>query len=101
VQHLIEGATLAPVPTTKPRHTLTETDELSAALDAAARRWPEDAASRPRLLLRLVEAGQRAIGQERERERTRRRAAVEHTAGALTGVYPPGYLERLHDEWPE
>jgi len=89
------------VPTTKPRHTLTETDELAAALDAAARRWPDDASSRPRLLLRLVEAGERAINQEREQERTRRRVAVEHTAGALTGVYPPGYLERLRDEWPE
>ncbi len=101
MQHLDASATLACVPTTRPRHTLTETDELSAALDAAARRWPEDAASRPRLLLRLIEAGQRAIDNERERERTRRRAAVEHTAGALTGVYPPGYLERLRHEWPE
>lgn len=101
MQHLASGATLGRVPTTKPRHTLTETDELAAALDAAARRWPEDAGSRPRLLLRLVEAGERAISQEREQERTRRRAAVEHTAGALTGVYPPGYLERLRDEWPE
>jgi hypothetical protein len=52
-------------------------------------------------LLRLVEAGQHAIGEERDRERARRRAAVERTAGALTGVYPPGYLERLRDEWPE
>lgn len=89
------------MPTTKPRHTLTETDELAAALDEAAHRWPEDAGSRSRLLLRLVEAGQRAISEEREQERARRRTAVERTAGALTGVYPPGYLERLRYEWPE
>ncbi len=89
------------MPTTKPRYTLTETDELAAALNSAARRWPEDAQSRSRLLLRLVQAGQRAIGEEQQRETERRRAAVKRTAGALTGVYPPGYLERLRDDWPE
>ena len=29
----------------------------------------------------------------------RRRAAIEQTAGLLTGLYPPGYLEELRDEW--
>jgi hypothetical protein len=53
------------------------------------------------LLLRLVKAGQRALGEERERQRERRLAAVERTAGALTGVYPPGYLEQLCREWPD
>jgi hypothetical protein len=89
------------VPTTRPRHTLTETDELAAAIDEAARRWPEDAGSRSRLLLRLVKAGQIALDAEREGRRKHRLAAVERTAGALTGVYPPGYLERLRREWPE
>lgn len=88
------------MPTTKPRHTLTETEDLAAALDAAARRWPEDARSRTRLLLRLVEAGERAINREHEFDLARRRAAVERTAGALTGVYARGSLEQLRDEWP-
>jgi hypothetical protein len=89
------------MPTTRPRHTLTETDELATALDEAARLWPEDANSRGRLLLRLVNAGRSALCEERERRRRRRRAAVQRTAGALTGVYPSGYLEHLRDEWPE
>ncbi len=84
----------------RPRHTLTETDELSSALDMAARRWPQDADSRPRLLLRLVEAGRRAISDEEGAERARRSAAINRTAGALTGVYPPGYLDGLRGEWP-
>lgn len=88
------------VPTNRPRHTLTETDELAAALDAAARQWPEDAASRSKLLLRLVEAGQHAIAEDDERERARRRAVVERTHGQFRGVYGPGYLKRLRDEWP-
>ncbi len=90
----------ASVPTTRPRHTLTETDQLAAALDAAARRWPEEAGSRSRLLLRLVEAGERAIGDEREHHRARRRAAVERTHGQFRGVYGPGYLAAMRDEWP-
>jgi hypothetical protein len=88
------------MPTTKPRHTVTETADLAAALDAAARRWPEDAGSRTRLLLRLVEAGEQTINREHELDLARRRAAVERTAGALTGVYARGSLEELRDEWP-
>jgi hypothetical protein len=88
------------VPTTKPRHTLTETEELAAALNEAARCWPEDAHSRSRLLLRLVEVGHHAISQDRESERRRRRAAIKRTHGQFRGVYGPGYLERLRDEWP-
>lgn len=88
------------MPTTRPRHTLTETDELAAALDEAARRWPENARSRSRLLLRLIEAGHQAISKEHEGERRRRLAAIERTHGQFRGVYGPGYLERLRDEWP-
>ncbi len=88
------------MPTTRPRHTLTETDQLSAALEAAGRRWPEDAHSRSRLLLRLVQAGQRSIDEERDGARARRRAAVQRTHGQFRGLYGPGYLERLRDEWP-
>jgi len=30
-----------------------------------------------------------------------RRRAIEDTAGVLTGVYPPGYLRQLRDDWPD
>jgi AbrB family looped-hinge helix DNA binding protein len=29
----------------------------------------------------------------------RRRDAIDRTAGSLTGVYPPTYLEDLRNEW--
>ena len=29
----------------------------------------------------------------------RRRAAIDRLAGSLTGMYPPGYLDALRDEW--
>jgi AbrB family looped-hinge helix DNA binding protein len=29
----------------------------------------------------------------------RRRAVLDQFAGKFTGLYPPGYLDRLRDEW--
>ena len=87
------------MPTTRPRLTITETDELAAALDAAAARWP-GVGSRRELLLRLVEQGREALDRERAEESARRRDAVRRTSGALTGVYEPDYLERLREDWP-
>jgi hypothetical protein len=84
------------MPTSKPRYMLTDTGELSDLLDAAQRRWP-GVASRKALLLRLASAGAEAIATEAEK----RREDVDATAGALTGVYEPGELERLREDWPE
>lgn len=89
------------VPTTRPRHTVTESDEITRALQQAAERWPEHGGAPGRLLLELIREGQRVIEENRRDEVEARREAVRRTAGALTGVYPPGYLERLREEWPE
>lgn len=87
------------MPTTRPRLTITETDDVAAALDAAAARWPE-VHSRRELLLRLVEQGRDVIDSDRNGEAARRREAIRRTSGALTGAYEPGHLERLRDDWP-
>jgi hypothetical protein len=83
------------MPTTKPRYTFTDSGDVSRLLDDAQRRWPE-VADRKALLLRLAAAGREAI----EQEAAERRAAVRETAGALSGVYEPGELERLREDWP-
>jgi len=87
------------MPTTRPRLTITETEELAAALDVAAARWPE-VHSRRELLLRLVEEGREVIDRDRDEEVARRRDAIRRTSGALTGAYEPGELEQLRDDWP-
>lgn len=89
------------MPTSRPRHTITETDAVARALDEAASRWPEEGATRARLLLRLLEKGHQAIRAEAEREVSLRREAIERTSGLLTGAYPNGYLTRLRDDWPK
>ncbi len=89
------------MPTTRHRYTITETDEVARALDEAGRRWPEERDAPGRLLLHLVEEGGRALRRQRDDLTAARREAVRRTSGALTGVYPPDYLEQLREDWPE
>jgi hypothetical protein len=84
------------MPTSKPRYMLTDTGNLSDLLDAAQRHWPE-VTDRKALLLRLAAAGGEKIAAEAAKQRT----AIAETAGALTGLYEPGELERLRADWPE
>ena len=95
----IGAAHVIPMPTTRPRLTITETDDVAAALEAAATRWPE-VRSRRELLLRLVEQGREVLEGDRDDAAERRRAALRRTSGALTGTYEPDYLERLRADWP-
>ncbi|GDY32134.1 hypothetical protein [Gandjariella thermophila] len=46
---------------------------------------------------RLINEGQRALRGDVEH----RRRLITANAGALSGTYEAGYLERLHQEWPE
>jgi len=84
------------MPTTKPRYTVTDTGDLSEQLDRAQRRWPE-VGDRKDLLLKLVGLGSEAI----DLEAADWQRAVEETAGIFTGIYQPGDLERLREDWPD
>lgn len=86
------------MPTTRPRHFVTESDDLAEALDAAAERWP--GVSRGHLLVRLALAGHDAAKQASDERRRRRLAAVREHSGILTGAYGPGHLQGLREEWP-
>jgi hypothetical protein len=86
------------MPTTRPRHFVTETDDLAAALDEAARRWP--GLSRSQLLVRLALEGHHAAEQRRDERRRRRLEAIRAYSGCLTGVYGRDYLKHLREDWP-
>lgn len=87
------------MPTVRPRHFVTETSELAAALDAGSRRWP--GLSRAQVLVRLALDGDHAAQRARDERRQRRLAAVRQHSGMLTGAYGPDYLNRLRQDWPE
>jgi hypothetical protein len=87
------------VPTTRPRHQVTETDELAAALDEAATRWPQ--LSRGLLITQLALEGHRAAVVRQRQHRSDRLEALQRHSGALTGVYPPDHLAELREDWPE
>ena len=87
------------MPTTRQRYLITESDRLKAALDDAARRWPE-VKSRAKLLVRLAEEGHDVLLGTASQTTADRRAIIERTSGVVTGVYEPGYLEALRQEWP-
>jgi hypothetical protein len=89
------------MPTARPRHTITETEEIERALNDAAEHWPAERGARGRLLIHLIEEGHRALREEREAAIAKRREAIEHTSGMLSGVYGDSYLAQLREDWPE
>ena len=76
------------------------TDEVARALDIAAERWPDERPNRARLLVRLVEAGGKAVAQRDEEAAVRRQEAIACTSGVLTGLRGPGYQDDLRRDWP-
>ncbi|MGL5819914.1 MAG: hypothetical protein ACRCYR_20330 [Phycicoccus sp.] len=87
------------MPTSRPRHQVTETPAVAHALDLAARRWPRE--PRSRLLLRLVEVGSRAVEEEHTTAARRRLAAIDATEGKYADAFPEDHLEALRRDWPE
>lgn len=86
------------MPTERRRYQVTETEEVAQALDAAERRWPGE--PRSRLLVRLITENGATVAEVNEAEVARRRAAIERYAGTFTGLYAPGYLDELRQDWP-
>ncbi len=88
------------MPTTRPRHTLTETDELAAALRVAGEHWPEQRDDRTALLRALVARGAESLEREERARGDEHARRVRAAAGAATGSFPAGAGAALRDEWP-
>ncbi|MGH3870496.1 MAG: hypothetical protein ACRDSR_03110 [Pseudonocardiaceae bacterium] len=85
------------MPTTRPRHQITETSDVAHALDLAARRWPSE--PRSKLLLRLVHAG--SIALEQDETVRNRRDAIDASSGKYADAFSGDYLAGLRQDWPE
>lgn len=88
------------MPTTRPRHTITESPEIEQTLDDAAELWPELRLDRAALLRKVIEAGHETIAHSKDEAAAARRAAVHRAAGAATGAYPAEAAASLKREWP-
>lgn len=86
------------MPTTKPRHQVTETPDVARALDRAATRWPGE--PRGKLVLRLLQAGDHALQADRLTATEEHRAAVRASAGAYPDAFNADYLAELREDWP-
>lgn len=86
------------MPTTRPRHQITETPDVARALDLAAKRWPGE--SRSQLLLRLVRAGSAALEGARTEATQDRLTAIEATSGKYADVFSDDHLAELRRDWP-
>lgn len=74
---------------------------MTAALEDAARRWPEEQTAGSRLVLRLAKEGSRTAEDDGRARDEEWRRIVRATAGSMTGTYEPGYLQKLREDWPE
>ncbi|BBZ51694.1 hypothetical protein H7H82_23675 [Mycobacterium heidelbergense] len=89
------------MPTARRRHAITETDDITEALELAGRTWP-DLVNKPGALLRqLILVGRNTLIHRRAVGDQTRSRTIEATAGALTGAFGPNYLKELREDWPE
>lgn len=86
------------MPTTRPRHIITETDSIAAALDVGQRRWP--GLSRGKVVAKLVEEAARALEVEGAGRARRRRGALRNPPSNAQEWYPSDYLQDLREDWP-
>ena len=89
------------MPTDHRRHAITETEDISNALDVARRAWPDLADKPGALLRRLILVGGDTVAHDADELKRARAQAIADTAGALTGVFGAGYLSELREDWPE
>lgn len=87
------------MPTARPRHQITETPAVAHAIDLAAQRWPGE--PRSKLLLRLVDAGSRALERDEHQVADAHREAVMASSGKYADAFGPNYLSDLRQDWPE
>jgi hypothetical protein len=85
------------MPTTKPRLQVTETPELTAALDAVCAKTPDE--PRSQVLARLALEGFTARQDSEIERRTARLLALHDLTTKFADCYPPGYLEELRRDW--
>ena len=89
------------MPTARHRHMITETDDLSVALDAAATLWPHAKNERAELLRLIINKGAQVVEQDVQALRDERLAAISQLAENFQDVWPNEWAQERAQEWPE
>lgn len=79
---------------------ITESDQLSHALDLAANYWPEMAGERAALLRKVISLGISAVENESQTNHKIKLAALAEANAALSGMWD-GFREEQLAEWPD
>jgi len=88
------------MPTSLQRYAITETPDVKAWLDGAAKAWPDQAGNRSALIKRLLEAGYRSAATDIDQAVQRRCRLIEAASGSMPGVWPANWYQRYkQDEW--
>ena len=86
------------MPTTLLRTQVTHTPAVERALETARETWSDETDGK--LLLHLIEAGERSIREERERQIEERRAALDRMSAKYAGMFTES-LASIREGWPE
>lgn len=89
------------MPTTRPRHMITESDQLNAALINAAKIWPDLEGKRTLLLRKVLEVGIEGIETQAAEKKKGRLAKVDDIAGSMDGIWPSNWRKELAEDWPK
>ena len=79
---------------------ITESDELSSALNIAATRWPELAGNRSSLLRKILEVGIDSLANSTEATKKSRLEHINKIAGSMGDTWPANWKEELRADWP-
>lgn len=86
------------MPTQLLRTQVTHTPAVTRALEAARERWSDETDGR--LLLHLIETGERALREQRHQQRIDRLAEIDRISARYAGIEFES-LDSIREGWPE
>jgi len=89
------------MPTLRPRHMITESDQIALALENAALLWPEAKGDRSKLLKKILETGIQNIETQLQSQQSKRLGAISAASGSLANAWPTNWREERDLQWPQ
>jgi len=88
------------MPTVRHRYMITETDDLIAAIDAAATLWPHAKGERAELLRLIIKRGAQGVEHDAQKLRNDWLTVITQISEDLGDVWPNDWSKQRTQEWP-